>query len=194
MEVANETMQRREYLKATGGIATTTVFAGCGSGGDNTGTGYLTTEVRAGTGDIQDFETLVLLFTNEYLKPVSGERKAITIHDTEADLVQLQGDWAKPIGSTQDRGDGGIREPLAVGEYESLQLEVAEVVEATLSDGGEATITTPEEALLTFNRGFEIREEKYATFVAVVAPVEQEQAQQYVLEPVTDEVEVTYRD
>lgn len=192
-------IQRRKYLKAAAGLTATTAFAGCANGGDsdgegNTGTGYLTTEVRAGTGDIQDFEKLVLLFSEEYLKPVNGERTAITIHDTEADLVQLQGDWAKPIGSTRDRGDGGIREPLGAREYESLQLKVKEVVEATLSDGGEPTVTLPEDSLLTFNKSFEIRKEKYATFVAVVAPVKQDQARQYLLKPMTDKVEVTYKD
>lgn len=192
-------IQRRKYLKSVGGLAATTVFAGCANGGDsggggNTGTGYLTTEVRAGTGDIQDFEKLVLLFTEEYLKPDDGERTTITIHDTEADLVQLQGDWAKPIGSTQDRGDGGIREPLGAGEYESLHLKVEEVVEATLSDGGEPDVTLPEDALLTFTKAFEIRKETYATFVAVVAPVKQDKAGQYLLKPITDAVEVTYRD
>lgn len=172
---------------------TTAAFAGCSSGEDNTGTGYLTTAVHAGGGDIEDFETLEFLVTKKYLKPVGRERKTIDVHDTNIDLVQLQGDWAKPIGSTQDRGDGGIREPLRAGEYEFLQLEVPEVVEATLSDGGKTTVSIPDEEPLKYTKTFQIRKGKYATFVAVISPVQRAKDNQYVLRPVIDEVEVTYR-
>lgn len=187
-------MQRRMCLKTMGGIAATATLGGCIGGSSSSGVGYLTTEMRAGSGDIDDFETLTLRITKKHLTPVDGERKTIDVHETEVDLVQLQGDWAKPIGSTQDRGVGGIREPLEAGEYESLQLGVEEILEAALSDGTEPTVKDPEGGLLSFDTPFEIRADTYATFVAVVSPVKGNRADQYVLEPVNDKVEITYKD
>lgn len=187
-------MRRRTYLKTTGGIAAAATLCGC-TGSSNRGEGYLTTEMRAGSsGDIDDFETLTLLITKKHLMPVDAERKTIDVHETEINLVQLQGDWAKPIGSTQDRGTGGIREPLDAGEYESLQLEVKEIIEAKLSDGTQTNVTMPEESVLAFDTTFEIRDEMYATFVAVASPVEAGQADQYVLKPMIDEVEISYKE
>lgn len=195
-EIANDgfdasVIPRRTYLKSFNGVVAMMALTGCLGGSDNSGEGYLTTEIRAGTGNIQDFETLTLLITEIHLEPGDGERISVDVHETEADLVQLQGDWAKPIGSTADRGRGGIREPLEAREYQSLQLGVEEISEATLNDGSEATVMTPADGLLPFDLTFEIREGQYATFVAVVAPVQQDDSDEYTLDPVTDAVEIT---
>lgn len=172
-------MQRRRYLKAAGALAATAALAGCTGGG---ATGTLTTKVSDQPGDIQDFETLVLRITTIYPKPADGDRQTVDIDDTEVDLVKLQGDESQSIGSTD----------LEAGEYEFLQLEVGEVVEATLKDGGEANVTTPGEAPLKFEKSFEIREGETTTFVADFTPVKKGQSGGYVLKPVADEVRVIY--
>lgn len=174
-------MQRRTYLKAAGALAATATFAGCTGGGT---TGTLTTKVSDQPGDIQDFETLVLRITTIYPKPADGDRQTVDIEDAEVDLVELQGDQSQSIGSTD----------LEAGEYEFLQLEVGEVVEATLNGGGETNVTTPGEAPLKFNTSFEIREGETTTFVADFTPVKRGQSGGYLLQPVADEVEVIYED
>lgn len=184
-------LHRRTYLESFKGAVAMMALTGCLGGGGNGGEGYLTSEIRAGGGEIQDFETLTLLITEIHLEPMDGERISIDVHETQADLVKLQDDWAKPIGSTSDRGIGGIREPLEAREYQSLQLGVEEIIEATLNDGNEATVMTPADGLLPFDVTFEIRDGEYATFVAVVAPVRQDDSDEYVLNPVTDAVEIT---
>lgn len=173
-------MKRRAYLKAASGIAATAALAGCTGGGGNTGT--LRAKVSDQPGDIQDFETLVLRITRIHPKPADGERQTVNIDDVEVDLVELQGGESQTIGSTD----------LEAGEYEFLQLEVGEVVEATLSEGGEANVTTPGEAPLKFEKTFEIREGETTTFVADFTPVKQGRTNRYVLKPVADEVQVIY--
>lgn len=171
-------MRRRQYLQ-TAGVAAVGALAGC-TGGQSTGT--LVAEASDQPGDIQDFETLVLRITKLYPKPADGERKEVDIEDAEIDLVELQGDASAELGSAE----------LATGDYEFLQLEVGAVVEATLKDGGDATVTTPGEAPLKFEKTFEIREGETTRFIADFTPVKQGQTGRYVLKPVADEVEVIY--
>lgn len=172
-------MDRREYI-ATAGAAAGLVLAGCTGGGGNTGT--LETKVSDQPGDITDFETLVVRITKIHPKPADASRKTIDIDDTEVNLVDLQGGESASIGTTD----------LETGEYEFLQLTVGAVVEAVLKDGGEANVTTPGEAPLKFEKGFEIRAGQTTTFVADFTPVKQGATGSYVLKPVADEVEVIY--
>lgn len=186
-------MRRREFLAATGTV-TAAGLAGC-SAITGAETGTLETSVSDQPGDIADFETLVLEITKVYAAttgsdgedgtPAEGEREEIDIEDTEVDLVQLQGDASESIGTGE----------LETGEYAYLQLEVGEVVDASLADGGgEATVTTPGEAPLKFNATFEIRAGETTSFLADFTPVKQGQSGRYILQPVADEVEVTYDD
>lgn len=170
-------MRRRTYLQIAGAAAVGTL-AGCSSG--NTGT--LVAEVSDQPGDIQDFETLVVRVTAIFPKPADGERERVDIDDTEVDLVELQGDASQEVGSTE----------LEEGEYEFLQLEIGEVVEAVLADGSEANVTTPGEAPLKFNTTYEIRSGETTRFIADFTPVKQGQAGGYVLQPVANETEVIY--
>lgn len=174
-------MNRREYI-ATVGTATGLALAGCTGGGGDTGT--LETRVSDQPGDIADFETLVLRITEILPKPADGSRMTVDIDDTEVDLVTLQGDKSESIGSTD----------LETGDYEFLQLRIGAVVEAVLTDGGDATVTTPGEAPLKFETAFEIRSGQTTTFVADFTPVKQGRADGYVLQPVADEVEVNYEE
>lgn len=171
-------MHRRDYL-ATASAAAGLALAGC-TGGGNTGT--LETRVSDQPGDITDFDTLVLRVTEIHPKPVDDSRQTIDIDDEEVDLVDLQGDESESIGTTD----------LETGDYEFLQLTIGEVVEAVLTDGGSATVTTPGEAPLKFEKAFEIREGETTTFIADFTPVRQGQTERYVLQPVADEVEVIY--
>ena len=196
-------MQRREFIAATGTVAAAGL-AGCSAiAGAKTGT--LETSVSDQPGDINDFETLVLEITRVYAAKGGSdgddsddgdgnesdadsggesERTEIDIEDTEVDLVELQGDASETIGSGE----------LETGEYQYLQLEVGEVVDASLADGGEATVRTPGEAPLKFNQSFEIRADETTGFLADFTPVKQGQSGSYILQPVADEVEVTYED
>ncbi|MFC7229462.1 DUF4382 domain-containing protein [Salinirubellus salinus] len=196
-------MRRREFIAATGAAATAGL-AGC-SAITGAETGTLQTAVSDQPGDITDFETLVLEITTVYAGEGSSggedsddgdgnesdddssgesERTTVDIEATEVDLVELQGDASETIGSGE----------LETGEYAYLQLEVGEVVDASLADGGEATVQTPGEAPLKFNESFEIRAGETTSFLADFTPVEQGQSGGYILQPVADEVEVTYED
>lgn len=171
-------MKRRHLLRAAGGLTATATLAGCSMlGGASTGT----LEARASDqpGDISDFETLQLRITELLPKPADGERTTVDIEDVTIDLTELQGDASTELGTAE----------LETGDYEFLQLRVGEVVEATLSEGGEANVTTPGEAPLKFNRGYEICEGGTTTFTADFTPVKRGQGG-YILQPVADEVTV----
>lgn len=174
-------MRRRSYLKTAGALTAGTVLSGCVGGGD---TGTLVTRVRDQPGDIDDFETLVLRITKLYPKPVDGDRTTVDIDDVDVDLVEFQGGEGKSLGATD----------LETGEYEFLQLEVGEVVDAVLKEGGDARVTTPGEAPLKFETSFEIRADETTTFVADFTPVKRGRTSEYVLKPVADGVEVRYDD
>ncbi|WP_281195494.1 DUF4382 domain-containing protein [Halorubrum sp. F4] len=98
----------------------------------------------------------------------------------EADLVQLQGEETQLIDERE----------LAIGTYPYLQLDVSGT-DATLADGGEATVELPGNAPLTFNREFEIREDSVTSFTADFAPVKRGDGT-YLLRPVPRGIEVSY--
>jgi len=170
-------MFRRTYLAAAS-TAAGVALAGCSGGA----TGTLDTHVSDQPGDIGDFETLVLRVTTVSPKPADGERRTVDVDDTEVDLVELQGEESASVGTAD----------LETGEYEFLQLEIGEVVAATLSDGSEAQVSTPGEAPLKFEQSFEVRSGETTTFVADFTPVKRGRSGGYVLQPVADEVEVVH--
>jgi hypothetical protein len=180
----DSTATRRDYLRATAGFAATGVagLAGC-MGGAEAATGTLATRVSDQPGDITDLETCVVTIAGFWVVPgsASSEETATTtatatatatateVEDEgedegedededesrqyhefddpqEADLVELQGDRSALLGEQE----------LKTGTYAFLQLDVTSV-EATLADGGAATVTTPGEAPLKFDQSFEIR-------------------------------------
>ncbi|RAW46848.1 DUF4382 domain-containing protein [Halorubrum sp. 48-1-W] len=98
----------------------------------------------------------------------------------EADLVQLQGDETQLIDERE----------LETGTYPYLQLDVSGT-DATLADGGEATVELPGNAPLTFNQEFEIREDSVTSFTADFAPVKRGDGT-YLLRPVPRGIEVSY--
>ncbi|SFH64551.1 protein of unknown function [Halorubrum aquaticum] len=100
----------------------------------------------------------------------------------EADLVQLQGEETQLIDERE----------LTIGTYPYLQLDVSGT-DATLADGGEATVELPGNAPLTFNQEFEIREESVTSFTADFAPVERGNGT-YLLRPVPRGIEVSYEE
>ena len=197
-------MQRREFIAATGTVAAAGL-AGC-SAITGAETGTLEAAVSDQPGDIGDFETLVLEITTVCAAESDGsadgddgdgnesdadagsdseaERTEVDIEDTQVDLVELQGDASESIGSDE----------LETGEYATLQLEVGEAVDASLVEGGEATVRTPGEAPLKLDESFEIRADQTTSFLADFTPVKQGQSGRYTLQPVADEVEVTYED
>jgi hypothetical protein len=120
--------------------------------------------------------------TTVYPKPADGKRRTVDVDDTEVDLVELQGEESASVGTAD----------LETGEYEFLQLEIGEVVAATLSDGSEAQVSTPGEAPLKFEQSFEVRSGETTTFVADFTPVKQGRSGGYALQPVADEVEVVH--
>jgi hypothetical protein len=200
------TIDRRTYLQATGAAALgTTAMAGCM--GEATGT--LATKVSDQPSDIDDFESLVVEIVGFWLGP-AGEEDGTEMEGTEtegtetggtetedgdaegrqyfefdeaqqADLVKLQGEKTQLVDERE----------LEVGEYGYLQLDVVGV-DATLKDGGEPTVETPGEAPITFNEPFEVREDTRTSFTADFTPVKRGQTGTYVIQPVPDEIEVTY--
>lgn len=182
-------MRRREYIIATSGAALGTAVAGCLGGGGSTGT--LATQVTDQPGDIDDFESCVVEPSADDgatdtegtgMDDDEGE-ESYDVDDAEADLVELQ-DGETELVAEQE---------LETGEYDYLKLVVSGV-EATLSDGGDAAVTTPGEAPLKFDRSFDIRSDTRTAFTADFTPVERGQAGGYILQPVADGTEVSYEE
>ena len=197
----DDSLGRRAYLGATGmAAAALSGLAGCLGGGGSGETGTLATEVKDQPGDIADFESCVVTIEGIWVAP-SGEGTTTT--DTasadgeetdddgreyyqfdepqESDLVQLQDGNTKLVDEQE----------LSTGEYAFLQLDVTGV-DATLAEGGEATVTTPGEAPLKFNAAFEIRAEETTTFTADFTPVKRGQTGSYIFQPVASGVSVAY--
>lgn len=197
-------VQRREYLKAVGGVASVAAVAGCTDmvGGS---TGTLATSVSDQPHDIGDFERLVVTIheirvqrrdgddtgnetttgneTDDGDRGAPGDEQVIEVDDAEADLVELQGDNTQLIDETE----------LETGTYNYLKLGVRDEVDAELEDGGEADVQTPGDAPLMFNQSFEVRDGQRTHFVADFAPVRRGDGT-YLLRPVPDEIRVEYED
>jgi hypothetical protein len=198
------TASRRNYLRATGGLAAAGLagLAGCMGGAEAT-TGTLATRVSDQPGDIGDFETCVVTIAGFWVAPASDEAETETATATptagdeasgddgreyfefdeprEADLVELQGDRSALLGEQE----------LETGTYAFLQLDVTGV-EATLADGGDATVETPGAAPLKFNRSFEIRADTRTEFTADFTPVRRGGSGSYLIQPVASETSVRY--
>ncbi|WP_049905060.1 DUF4382 domain-containing protein [Haloferax gibbonsii] len=176
------TRTRRRFLTSAAGIAaaTTAGLAGC-MGTASATTGTLSARVSDKPGDIADFESCVVTVSTVRVKPDDGEAESLDAGDAELDLVELQGDASALVEEFE----------LESGTYESLQVEVSET-DATLTDGSSATVEVPGSAPLKFERSFEIRADETTTFTADFTPVKAGNAGKYVLQPVADEVTVTY--
>lgn len=182
-------MKRRTFVRSAAGISAITAIAGC-SGTDGGDTGTFATYVSDQPGDISDFETCIVTITEIRIQPVDGETIMKSVDNVEADLVELQGDKQKLVDESE----------LAEGEYEHVQLAISNV-DATLAEGGEATVDTAGEAGLKFQSfvidgeqsdTFEIRAGETASFTADFTPVKQGKTNRYILKPVADEVRVVY--
>jgi len=193
---------RRDYLRATGGLAAAGVTGLAGCTGAEAATGTLATSVTDQPGDIGDFESCVVTVAGIWIKPSTAEDDETTTDETttdetvdetgardyhefdeprEADLVELQGDRTALLGEHE----------LETGDYAFLQLDVTGV-EATLADGGEATVDTPGEAPLQFKQPFEIREDTRTLFTADFTPVKRGRSGSYLLQPVARGTTVDY--
>jgi len=195
-----QTASRRDYLRATGGLAAAGAvgLAGCMGGAEAT-TGTLATQVSDQPGDIGDFESCLITIAGFWVARSDADDEATdTATDTatataddreyhefdeprEADLVELQGDRTALLGEQE----------LETGQYTFLQLDVTGV-DATLDDGGEATVDTPGEAPLKFDQSFEIRADTRTVFTADFTPVRRGQSGSYLLQPVASETTVSY--
>lgn len=171
-------INRRSYLKAAGTIPVVGVVAGCLGGGGGSGT--LATNVSDQPGDIMDFETLLIQVNGIRVKPEDEELEQFDV-DAEFDLTQLVGEASELIDERE----------LETGTYEFLQLD-GEATEATLSSGDSATVNLPGDAPLKFNKEFDIRSDQTTSFTADFTPVKQGETGQYVLQPVAEEVTVSY--
>ncbi|RDZ63403.1 hypothetical protein C5B90_09655 [Haloferax sp. Atlit-12N] len=176
------THTRRRFLTSAAGIAaaTTAGLAGC-MGTASATTGTLSTRVSDKPGDIDDFGSCVVTVSTVRVKPADGEAESLDAGGTALDLVELQGDASALVEEFE----------LETGTYEFLQVEVSET-DATLADGSSATVEVPGSAPLKFERSFEIRADETTTFTADFTPVKAGNAGKYVLQPVADEVTVTY--
>lgn len=172
-------IKRRSYLKAVGTVPVVGFVTGCLGGGD---TGTLSTYVSDQPGDIGDFDTLLIQVDGIRVKP---EEEEVQRHeaDAEVDLTELVGEASALINEMD----------LETGTYGFLQLD-AEATEATLNGGGSATVDVPGDAPLKFAKEFEIRSDQTTSFTADFTPVKQGQTDRYVLQPVADEVVVSYED
>lgn len=182
-------MNRRSYLRAAGVVPF--ALAGC-LGGDGGATGTLATRVSDQPGDIGDFESCVITIDEVRVRRAEGDAtgtatgadatvEVIDADGATADLVDLQGEASELVAEGE----------LPTGDYAWLKL-VVDGVDATLDGGDEADVTTPGEAPLTFNQAFEIRADTTTAFTADFTPVKRGGAGGYVLQPVPDEITVSY--
>jgi len=188
---------RRDYLKAAGGLAAASTVGLAGCSGSDAETGTLATRVTDQPGDIGDFESCVITMAGIWVKPASEEATATEESATadtsdareyhefdeaqEADLVQLQDGNTTLVDETE----------LDVDTYEYLQLDVTGV-DATLAEGGDATVDTPGDAPLQFTQEYEIRADTRTVFTADFTPVKRGRTDEYILQPVASGTEVEY--
>jgi hypothetical protein len=188
-------MKRREFLAAAG-VAAGTALAGCLGGA----TGTLATRITEQSGDIDDFGSCVV--TVSELRVMTGSTEAGTAtsgQTARTEIPTVEGEQAYEVASAEidlvqlRNGNTALidERELETGDYQYLKLLVSSV-DATLEDGTEPDVRTPNGALLKFDVPFEIRENTGTVFTANFAPVARDQQDGYVLQPVADAVGVSY--
>lgn len=197
-------------------------LAGCTGGTgtndeDGDETGLLSTRVTDQPGDITDFESCIVIIEGIWVKPNQSEDDDSQEDDTEENTTQTDDGVQEQDQENIDEGDGReyyeFDEPqeadlvdlqggetqlidddreLSVGSYQFLQLDVSSV-EGVLADSDEQpTVETPGNAPLQFKLAFEIREGERTTFTGDFTPVKRGQTNSYLLQPVADNLSVTY--
>jgi len=213
---ATQSTNRRNYLRAVGGLAAVSTVGLAGCMDDSPGaTGLLSTAVTDQPGDIADFESCVVTIDGIWLKPRDevDDTEEDEDEDDEDDGVEQQDE--EDVDESEDREYYAFDEPqqadlvelqdgqtqlvdedreLPVNEYEFLQLDVSNVEGVLADDGSAADVDTPGGAPLQFNRRFEIRENQRTTFTADFTPVRRGQTDQYVLQPVARNTDVSYEE
>ena len=116
----------------------------------------------------------------------SGRRYIEFEEPQDADLVGLQGDESQLVDETE----------LEVGDYEFLQLDVADTTGILAASGEEADVETPGNAPLQFKQAFEIRPDERTRFVADFAPfrIGPPNSARYRIRPVASGTRVIYGD
>jgi len=110
------------------------------------------------------------------------EPETIEVDDAEVDLTEVKNEKSQLVSETE----------LESGDYEWLRVTVSDDIDATLADGGgDAEVTVPSGGL-KLNKAFEIRADSTTTFTADFTPVKRGQASSYNIQPVSNEVTVTY--
>lgn len=180
-------MDRRTLL----GTATASTFAalgGClGSFTGSASTGTLATHVSDDPGDIEDFESCVVTVTAiDVMSAAEDAEDAATIEvdDAAVDLTEVKNEKSQLVSEAD----------LDAGDYEWLRVTVSDDVDATLADGGgDAEVMVPSDGL-KMNEPFEIRADTRTTFTADFTPVRRGQAASYNIQPVSNEVTLSYED
>jgi hypothetical protein len=181
-------MQRRDFLRTTGLVASGGALAGCP--GRNRETGLLVARLSDQSGVIGDFESCVV--TIRELRVLSaadatetedheGAELLFSVDEVSVDLVEIAGE-----GSAF-----ALEQELMPGAYVYLKLVVANV-DATLTDGREAVVETPDNGPLKFPVPFEIRSGQGTTLTADVAPVQRGAPTSYLLRPMPLNTTVSY--
>lgn len=138
-------------------------------------------------GDIEDFESCVVTVTAVDVMSAdedAEEPETIEVDDAEVDLTEVKNDESQLVSEAE----------LDTGDYEWLRVTVSDDVDATLADdGGDAEVMVPSDGL-KMNEAFEIRADQTTSFTADFTPVKRGQAASYNIQPVSNEVTVTYED
>ncbi|WP_248895944.1 DUF4382 domain-containing protein [Haloplanus halobius] len=205
---------RRDYLRATGGLAAAGMagLAGCAGGSDGE-TGVLATQVTDQPGDIGDFESCIVTIEGIWVKPgtESDDEDDETTETETTATTETEETATETPDESDEREYHEFDEPqeadlvdlqgsntalvgeheLETGEYAYLQLDVTNV-DATLDDGSDATVDTPGNAPLQFKHAFEIRANTRTVFTADFTPVRRGQTGRYLLQPVARGTSVEY--
>lgn len=208
-------------MLGTVGVSTLTALGGClGDVLGNGGTGTLATHISDDPGDIEDFESCVVTVTSIDVKrgdataddgdddADAGNETAtestadgdgpdeddedgseedgvetFDVDDAEVDLTEVQDDRSQLVSEVE----------LETGDYAWLRVNLDSEIDAELTDGSDADVMVPSNGL-KLNMAFEIRADTTTNFTADFTPVKRGQANSYNIQPVTQEVTVTYGD
>ncbi|MFC7020479.1 MULTISPECIES: DUF4382 domain-containing protein [Haloarcula] len=181
-------MQRRDFLRTAGFVAGSGALAGCP--GRNGETGLLVTRFRDASDAVADFDSCVVTVSELRVLPAAaateteeheGAELLFSIEDASVDLVEVADDGTA----------FAFEQELMTGQYVYLKLVVARI-DAALTDGREAMVTTPDDGPLRFGAPFEIGTGDATILTAGLRPVQRGAATSYVLRPAPSQTTVTY--
>ena len=178
---------------------------------DELETGTLATMVASSVDHVDDFERCTVTVEGLWVKPLVDSEDDESGDGDDETGESNTGDADPAVDTSDDRDYHEFDDPheidlvplvdgetealeaidLEIDEYAFLQLDVGGV--AAEIDGEDVTVVVSEDPL-QFDAAFEIRAEETTTVVAALAPVYDDEGDEYRLAVLADDVEIEYED